>query len=176
MKPSARASLACLILIALAGCASDDNPPPMYCPQVERLQQAETLTTFLPGQSDVASQITTAQITGIAGSCVLQPEKQLLQVRFQVGFAVSNGPANHSAPLNLPWFVAITDGDEIIQETDYTVALKFDGNASTSEATSKQVHIELPNRRRSGHIQVLVGFKGTPAELGYAAEHPGPGV
>src|SRR5271168_1035262 len=120
MKRSHAAPLFALFsAAALAGCASDADQPVLSCPQVAVLQQAQSLTTFLPGRSDVASQITTAQITGVAGSCALRPKKHLLDVQFQAGFAATNGPANDSATLNLPYFVAITQGNKIISKNDY---------------------------------------------------------
>ncbi len=164
--------LAIIPILALAGCASDDpaSAPPMFCPQVAVLQQAAVLTEFLPGHGDVASEITTAQVTGVAGSCTLR--KHQLSLSFQAGFAATNGPANGFAPLTLPYFVAITDGDDIVREDFHTITLNFDGNASTAEATSQKVKIDLPNRHWSSRIQVLVGFQETQDELDYAAAHP----
>lgn len=163
-----------LLLALLAGCA-DDATPPMFCPKVNVLEQAQSLTAFLPGRSDVAAQITTAQITGVAGSCTLLPEKQRLNVSFQAGFSASDGPADHSAALTLPYFVAITQNGEIIAKTDYTITLAFDGNASTALATSRPVKIQLANAPESDNVQVLVGLELTPAQLAYTAAHPSPG-
>jgi len=150
--------LALLPAIALASCA-DKPQPPAFCPQVAVLAQAQTLTTYLPGRSDVAAQITSAQITGVAGICSTDKKSRLLTVSFQAGFSASNGPADHGAPVTLPYFVAITRGDEIISKTDYSITLPFDGNASEAEATSKPVKIVLGNRPDSADVQILVGFQ-----------------
>jgi hypothetical protein len=158
-------------LSALAGCADTQAPPP-FCPQVAVLQQAQTLIAFLPGRSDVASQVTTAQITGVAGSCLLKEEKNQLLVNFQAGFTASNGPANNGKTLTLPFFVVIAKGDDIISKTDYTIALPFNGNASTTQVTSKPVKVELANDRASKDTQILVGFELTPDQLSYAEAHP----
>jgi hypothetical protein len=173
MKRFRAASIFALLSpIALAGCASDSTPPNLPCPQVAVLQQTQSLTSFLPGRSDVAAQITTAQVTGVAGACILRPEKHALDVKFQAGFSATNGPANNGAPLNLPFFVAITQGDQILSKTDYTVALKFNGNMSTAQTTSKPITVELPDHHSSTRIQILVGFELTPDQLSYAATHP----
>ncbi len=160
-----------LFFVALAGCA-DDAAPPMFCPQVAVLSQASTLTTFLPGRSDVAAQITTAQITGVAGACQPMKQDHVLRVTFRAGFAASNGPANEGKTLVLPYFVALARGDHIISKADYTIKLDFNGNASTAQATSKPVTVELGNVGSSQNVQVLVGFEMTPAELSYAAANP----
>ena len=167
---------AALSLIGLAACSSDPaTTAPMFCPQVAVLQQAQNVTAFLPGRTDVAAQITTAQITGVAGSCALEPKKHLLHVKFQAGFAATNGPADHGGNLTLPYFVAITDGDNIISKDDYTITLNFEGNESTAQATSKPVKIDLSNQHDNTHVQILVGFELTPDELSYAASHPAVG-
>jgi hypothetical protein len=174
MKPFLLACLAIPVLGTLAACSASDAPAPpaMFCPQVAVLAQAKTLTAFLPGRSDVAAQITTAQITGVAGSCTLQQQKNLLEVQFQAGFNASNGPANNGKPLILPYFVAITQGDQIVSKAVYLTALDFDGNASTAQATTKPVKIELPNQKTSVPLAILVGFELTPDQLSYAQSHP----
>jgi|GEM_PF-1838078 len=151
----------------------DTAGPNMACPQEAVLQQAQTVTTFLPGRTDVAAQITTAQITGISGTCDFTGHNKALLVTLNAGFAASNGPANNGATLTLPWFVAITQGDNIIQKQDYTIKLHFDGNASLTQAVSKAVKIELPNVPASGQTQILVGFEMTPEQQAYAAANPG---
>jgi len=176
------------LLVVLAACSSHhqpdpntaeapppgDAPRPFFCPEPARLEQASTLTEFLPGREDVAAQVTTAQITGIAGSCTLEPKKHRLVVNFQAGFAATNGPANNGAALTLPYFVAITDGDDVISKTDYTITLAFDGNASTAQATTKPLKIELARGDFDEGTQILVGFEMTADQLSYAQAHPGP--
>ncbi len=149
--------------------------PTTYCPQVAVLQQAQTVTLFLPGRSDVASQISTAQLSNVSGDCVYQKKHHegLLEVRFTSNFLADNGPANNSQPITLPWFVAITKGSQIIEKQDYQITLKFDGNMSIAAASSKPVKIELPAVPDSAGIQILTGFEMTPEQLAYAAAHPG---
>jgi hypothetical protein len=147
----------------------------LQCPQVDVLQQAQTLTAFLPGRTDVAAQITTARITGIAGFCELKrknKQRPTILVKFKAGFEAGNGPADNGATLALPWFVAITRGDRIISKSEYTAVLKFNGNMSTAEVISKPLKVELPYNRMVGEIQILVGFEMTPVQLAYAAAHP----
>ncbi|MBU6419862.1 MAG: hypothetical protein KGQ79_09070 [Proteobacteria bacterium] len=148
--------------------------PTTYCPQVAALQQAQTVTLFLPGRSDVASQITTAQLTSVSGNCVYRKKGKagILKVTFTNNFLADNGPANNGQPITLPWFVAITNGDQIIEKKDYQITLKFNGNMSTTAATSKPVKIELAAVPASADVQILTGFEMTPDQLAYAAAHP----
>ncbi len=174
-------------LIPLAGCGSsahkpattakaataEKGPPPLYCPQVAVLQQAQTLTLFLPNRQDVAARVSTAQITGVSGVCKLEKKKNAVLVTVHISFLADNGPANNGAPLTLPWFTAITAGDNIIQKVRYDQTLKFAGNSTTAGAMAKPVKIELPNVPDTANTEILVGFQETQDQLAYAAAHPG---
>ncbi len=160
-------------LLVLAACAS---APPLTtnCPNVAVLEQGSSLTEFLPGREDVAAQITQARITGVAGSCELQKKKNQLKVTFQAGFTATNGPANTSQILVLPYLISISQGETLSLVTDKAIALRFDGNASTAAATSKPETVILPNTPESAATEILVSFHLTPEQLRYNAAHPSP--
>ncbi len=158
--------------LCLAACGDSPPTPTAYCPSPAVLQQAGTLTLFLPGRQDIAAEVTTAKITGIAGSCTLEPKKNLLRVTFRAGFSASNGPANQQAKLVLPYFVAISNGDNVISKTPYTITISFDGNVTMASATSKPVTVELSNVPESAATDILLGFQMTPDQLAYTAAHP----
>ncbi len=175
MKHALRSATAILACLAFAACADDDAPhPSLYCPLVSRVQQLSDLTVFLPTREDVTAEITHAQITGVAGSCDLEPKKHAVLVKFRIGFEASNGPADQSAPVELPYFVSITDGQTIISKVPYKIVVAFDGNVTSAAATSKPVTVELPNVKETADAQILVGFQLSPEQLAYAADHPAP--
>jgi len=159
-------------LLLVAACSS---APPLVtnCPNVAVLEQGSTLTAFLPGRTDIAAQITHAQITGVAGSCTLEKKKHLLQVVFEAGFAATNGPANTSSTLDLPYLVSLSQGDTIVSVTNNVIPLKFDGNESTATATSKPFKYDLPNVPETAGLDILVSFHLTPDQLAYNNAHPG---
>jgi hypothetical protein len=171
MKNLSSPAFAAILLLASCG-VSPKNPPPMFCPQVAVLQQAQTLTLFLPDRADVAARLSTAQITGVSGSCVLKPEKHVVVVTVNTAFMADNGPANNFNPLTLSWFAAITQGANIIQKTNYVRVLSFAGNSSSVSGTAKPFKVELPNIPDSANTEILVGFVETPEQLAYAAAHP----
>ncbi len=179
MKNLRAPALAAILLLAACGGSphkpagtAKKGPPPFYCPQVAVLEQAQTLTLFLPGRADVAARLSTVQITGVSGVCKFEQGKNAVLVTVNTAFLADNGPANNNAPLALPWFAAITAGDNIVQKTDYTQRLSFDGNDSTTSANAKPVKIELPNTPDNANTQILVGFEESPDQLAYAAAHP----
>lgn len=146
--------------------------PLQNCPQASILQQAQTVTLFLPGRSDIAAQISTARMNNLSGACTLNKPKKALEVQFTVQFSANNGPANAGKPIILPWFVAITKGDQIIEKQDYKITLRFNGNMSTAVATSKPIKIEVPNIPASAALEILTGFQMSQAQLDYQAANP----
>lgn len=166
-------------MLALSACgffkANTDTIVPvavLNCPHVEVLQQANTITAFEPGRSDVAAQLTTAQITGVAGSCQPSDDHTTAKVTFKAGFTATNGPANHGQPVTLPYFVAVTSDNRIIAKALHSITLKFGDNANTANADSPTLTIDVPNDDASATYEVLVGFQMTQAQLDYAAAHP----
>ncbi len=159
-------------LLALAACAT--TPPiSTNCPNVAVLEQGSTMTVFLPGRQDVAAEVSHAQITGVAGSCQLEKNKHELRVTFQAGFAATNGPANTSSTLVLPYLVSLSQDDNIVRVTDYEIPLKFNGNASAAAATTKPFTYVLPNVPETATLDILVSFHLTPEQLAYNSAHPG---
>ncbi len=167
-----RLPLALLALSALAACSAEP-PISTNCPNVAVLEQGSTLTTFLPGRTDIAAQIISARITGVAGTCQLLKKKNELKVTFQAGFAATNGPANTSANLVLPYLISTSVGNNILSVTNNTIPLKFNGNESAAAATTKPLTVVFPNTSTTADTDVLVSFHLTPDQLAYNNAHPG---
>ncbi len=159
-------------LLALSACGT---PPPLTtnCPYVAVLEQGSTMTEFLPGRTDIAAQITHAQITGVAGTCQLDKKGNLLTVKFQAGFAATSGPANTGGTLVLPYLVSESQGNVILSVSQNSIPMKFDGNQSAVTATSKPITLHFPNSSDTAATEVLVSFHLTPDQLAYNAAHPG---
>ncbi len=178
MKNLRALALAALLPLAACGDAPKPHaggkapPPPFFCPNPAVVQQAQTLTLFLPNRQDVAARITTAQVTIPSASCLLLPKKNAVLMTVNTSFVADNGPANNNASLALPWFVVISQGDRIIQKNEYVQNLSFGGNNSTASATAKPVKIELPSIPDTQNVEILVGFEESPDQLAYAASHP----
>ncbi len=156
----------------LAGCNLDPPAaPPMFCPQTAVLKQGQTLYGFAPGRRDAGGEITEANVTGVAGSCALNPDDNTLTLNFQAGFSAVNGPANHGAPITATYIVAVADGDQIIGSPVYNnVTFTFPANAASANAASPNFKLKFKNQ--PNHLQVLVSWHLTPAQIAYAAAHP----
>ncbi len=174
MKRSRAASLFALLTpVALAGCASDADPPNLPCPQVAVLQQTQSLTAFLPGRSDVAAQITTAQITGVAGACIAAPGKARAGRQIPGRLLRHQRPRQQRRPAEPALLRRHHPGQPHPLEGRLhhraEIRRQYEHRPGDLQAASRS---SSPDHHSSTHIQILVGFELTPDQLAYAASHP----
>lgn len=160
------APLALAAPLLLAGCAAD-KAPTLFCPQVAVLQQASHFVSTKGDSIDVAARTLDARITGVGGHCK-KVSKTTEQVDFRVGFVAHNGPASTRDKWTLPYFIAISQGDRIIDKKIYPVSFDFRNGSDQAVATTTTIRLRFPRAPRSGDQQVLVGFQMTPAEIARA--------
>lgn len=162
-----------LAFLGLGSLAACSTPPPLVtnCPDVAVLAQGSSLTAFLPGRQDVASEIAEARITGVAGSCAEVKDKKLLRVAFRAGFAATKGPAATGQPLTLPYLVSVSRGNDLLSEAHGSVTLKFKGNDLSASAVTKPIKFDFPNTPDTAGLDVLVSFHLTPEQLAYNRTH-----
>jgi len=151
--------------LALAGCAGAPKPT-LYCPEVAVLQQANHIVRLNGDTDELAARIVDARITGVAGTCA-KTGKSEVTVAFRIGFTATRGPAATGDTATLPYFIATTDGNRIIDKEVYSVTFHFKGGAEQAVATTKRIRIEAPNVQRSADQEVLVGFQLDRAELAH---------
>ena len=164
MKPATVMRFAPLLALAvLAGCTGTVKPH-LYCPKVAVLSEASHLTRSSDEQTDIAHRILDARVTGVAGSCATAGKSRARLV-FRIGFAASTGPAATAPTATMQYFIALTQGDRIIDKKLYPVTFDFPNGAPEAVATTTPITIILPNAPRSARQQVLVGFQLTPAEM-----------
>lgn len=161
------ARLAALFVpLGLAACAGGSGPT-LDCPQVAVLQQASHLVRTAGASDEIAARTIVARITGVAGKCVAHGDHQE-RVVFRVGFAATKGLAARQESFTLPYFVAITQGDRIIDKSVYPVRFDFRNGAMQAVATTKPIRLDFPQVPRSANQQVLVGFQMNAAERAQA--------
>ena len=132
------------------------------------LSQASHLTRSAAGQNgannDVAAMILDARVTGVAGVCKSIGKRRAL-LTFRIGFAATSGPKATAPKATLTYFIALTQGDAIIDKKLYPVRFDFKNGADQAVATTTPIRIRLPNVPRSGAQQILVGFQKSPNEM-----------
>lgn len=149
--------------MTLAACTGGKTPT-FYCPRVAVLQEASHFVAARGDSADVADRTLDARITGVAGACKLAGH-DMERVDFRIGFAATNGPASTLTRQTLHYFIAITQGDRIIDKKIFPITFDFKGGADQAVASTTPIRLRFPRAARSAGQQVLVGFQMTPAEI-----------
>ncbi len=107
------------------------------------------------------------RITGLQGSCRLADKPGQLDVSVQVAMELARGPAAPSRALDVPYFVAVTEGEQILGKQTLTQHVEFPPNVDRVRVTSRTVTLRLPiGPQKSGAAYAVnVGFQLTPEEL-----------
>lgn len=147
----------------LAACSGEDEPP-LFCPKVAVLSEASHVTRSAGNSNDIAARVFDARVTGVAGSCTTHDDNQAM-LSFRIGFAATSGPAATAPRASLTYFIALTQGDRIIDKKLYPVSFDFANGAEQAVATTTPIKILVPNVPHSARQQVLVGFQMSQADL-----------
>ena len=158
-------------LLALSGCgglqtaAGPQFAPP--CPQPVLIRPAEDLTTYNGAGRDLTDMVLDGRITGLNGSCRLADKPGRLDVTVQVGMELARGPAARGRALDVPYFVAVTEREQILGKHTLQEHVVFPPNVDRVQVTTRPVGLQLPvSPQKSGAAYtVAVGFQLTPGEL-----------
>jgi hypothetical protein len=164
------ATLATLLPL-LAGCGPARNQFAPACPGRAILADAADFDVYRSGTSgagrDLTDLVLHARIVGIQGSCREGDRKNQLAVTAQIGVEVTRGPAMPGRQADVPVFVAVTEGDTILDKRAYTMRIGFPPNVDRVTLSPGDVNLVLPvTQSKSGAAYTIVtGFQLTPDQL-----------
>jgi hypothetical protein len=158
-------------LLALSGCgASQSSAGPQFappCPQPVLIRPAEDVTRYNGAGRDLTDMVLDGRITGLHGSCRLADQAGQLDVSVQVDMELARGPAARGRALDVPYFVAATEGEQILGKQTLTEHVVFPPNVDRVRVSGRAITLHLPiGPQKSGAAYaVTVGFQLTPDEL-----------
>ena len=167
-----RAALAVTLLPLLADCgpARDQFAPP--CPRASILGDAADIFLYradsVPGAArDLTDLVLHGWIVGVKGSCREGDTKRQLVTAYQVGFELSRGPAMQGRVADVPVFMAVTDGETIIDKQVHLMRVEFPPNVDRVVNGTGEAQVVLPvSPSKSGAAYgIIVGFQLTPDQL-----------
>ena len=171
-----RAALLTLLLPLLVECGPARNEFPPACPGTSILGNAADLNAYRPGSlgRDLTDLVVHARIVGVRGSCKEGDKKNQLAVTLNVLVELTRGPAMPGRATDVSVFVAVTDGDKILDKYLYLMHAVFPSNVDRVTLTPGDTSIVLPiTAERSGAAYTVVtGFQ-LPANQLEAPAAPG---
>jgi hypothetical protein len=167
-----RAALIAALLPLLAGCGPARNQFAPACPRPFFLADAADLDIWRPGSApgrahDLTDLVLHARIVGVNGSCREGDTKDRLATAVNVAVELTRGPAMEGRETDVPVFVAVTDGDTILDKQVYLMHATFPPNVDRVTLTPGETDLALPvSPTKSGAAYtILAGFQLTPDQL-----------
>lgn len=158
-----------LLLPLLLGACGDGTigekfPPP--CPTAGLVRDTADLTRYRGAGRDITDQVLTARLTGLAGSC-RRDGSDTVVTTVRPGIDLVRGPAATSRTVDVAYFVAVLDGEKILDKQVFTLAAEFPSNTDRLRLTGDEVELRLPvtQKRSAAVYRIQVGFQLTAAEL-----------
>jgi hypothetical protein len=170
LSPTLRRAAPLLLLAALGGCGGHDaNTFAPACPRPAILADAADITRYRPGATgqDLTDMVLSGRVVGVSGQCSPGDKATQLKVSVQVTLELSRGPAATGPQEDVPYFIAVSEGEAILDKKSFAMRATFPSNVDKLRLASDPVELVLPvSPDKSGVVYtVTAGFQLTPEEL-----------
>jgi hypothetical protein len=159
-----------LFATALAACSEtpEDAKFAPACPALSLLKDADNVTRFSGSGHDVTQMLMAARITAVPAKCMREDATHVRAV-LSVAADVMRGPAAGRDAFNVRYFVAVTEGDRVLQEQDFAMPARFRPNVDQIKTSGEEIELLLPvtKTKSAAAYHIYIGFRLTPEELAY---------
>lgn len=147
---------------ALSGCSTTDDDK---CPLASSLVDTATLTQLGAGNHPLY----TVQIHKVSADCDIEKYEHTVSSDLDIEFTATRPNGGPAESFDAPYFVAVTQGGQIVSKREYSVHFSFDsGETTTSFSESKDTSdIHLQKGKHPYDYAALVGFQLTREQLDY---------
>ncbi len=173
VSPRLAASVAALFAAALSGgCSFFAQSQPAPCPAISPLPNAGQLTRFDGRGQDATNLLVHAEVNEATATCELRGSSTV-RVSLTVTGGVTRGPIAPANETAATYFVAVMDGERVLQQLDYQMPAQFPPNSDRLPYKSDYIDVSVPVSpgKPSTAYHIFVGFRLTPEELAYNRSH-----
>ncbi len=160
------ASLAPLALLAACTAPKPTEFAPS-CPRVAILADAADLTRYRPGGGqDITDLVLDGRIAGFKGGCERE-DRDHVRTKLNVDLQLLRGPAARGRQAPVSFFVAVRDGDRILDKQTYNLNVEFPANQDQLRITGPDTSllVSVNREKAAAAYDVLIGFQLSPEEL-----------
>ena len=158
-----------LVLLPLFGCGPERNAFAPQCPSARLIPQLADLIRFAGAGAthDVTDLIVQARLMKVDGSCMNGDDKAMLPAKVVVSISVQRGPAMRGREADVPVFLAVTEGENVLTKQVYPVHVVFPANVDRLTMSSPEIDIDFPvsPSKTAAAYSVIAGFQLTADEL-----------
>lgn len=154
-------------LLALAGCGKElqeSFAPPCPTPSIPR--DFNDLRRYRGAGRDLTDTVLEGRVTNIAGSC-RRTGDDVVTATVSAGIELTRGPAAPGRIADVAYFVAVSEGERILDKQVFRLRAEFAPNTDRVRLTGDEVELRLPvtAQKTAAAYRISVGFELTPAEL-----------
>jgi hypothetical protein len=164
--------VATLLLPLLSACGPARNQFAPACPRPSFLADAADLDIYRPGVApggahDITDLVLHARIIGVSGNCRPGDNKDQLATTVTVGVELTRGPSMQGRDIDVPVFVAVTEGETILDKRVYQVHATFPSNVDRMTFTTGEIAMTLPisSTKSGAAYSILTGFQLSPDQI-----------
>ncbi|MCA3278772.1 MAG: hypothetical protein ING10_05850 [Roseomonas sp.] len=155
-------------LVAACGSGSSSRETALApCPRVTILADGSDVTRFRPGAPpDLAAMVVDGRMAGVSFTCDYVRGGGV-EVKIAAIVDVERGPAARGTRVEVPWFLAVTSGDDshLVQRKDALLFVNFEGNQTRARVTTAPESIVFPAGRNPAEYRVRLSFTLNAEEL-----------
>jgi hypothetical protein len=170
MPLPARSTALLAALVGLAGCGffgsgSDDKLPPI-CPSLRLLPDAADVTRYRSSARDLTEIVADARISAVPAQCA-RDSTNVVKTTLQVRVSITRGPAATTRQAAFGYVVTVLDGEQIVDQQDYSVQATFPSNVDRLDVTGDQIRLLFPvsAQKPASAYKIYVALRLTPEEL-----------
>jgi hypothetical protein len=166
------------LMLPLFGCGPVRNQFPPECPSARLVPSLSDVTRYAgPGPvHDLTDMVLQARVISIDGKCTSDDDnKSVLPTKVNVSFLLQRGPAMKGREADVPVFLAVVEGENVLDKRVFHIHLTFPPNVDRVTINSPPIDMALPvSAQKTGAAYgIIAGFQLTPEEL--AANRQGGG-
>lgn len=164
-RPFLPASACLLPLLGTACSPAETFAPP--CPALVLLKEGADLKRFNGAGRDTTDLVVDGRITKVNASCSTENARSV-RASLSVVMDIARGPTGPRS-IEVPYFVAVADGDRILDRQDFTVRGSFPPNVDRTSVQGQDITLILPTTvaKNASAYRVYVSFSLTPDELAF---------
>ena len=157
-----------LAAILLSGCSGGEAKFAPACPQMALLAEGADLTRFAGPGRDVTDRVLEARIAGVEASCRSGKGGDVM-ARVKVHADIARGPAARGRAAQVPYFVAVMDGDRVLDRREFVLDGNFPANVDTLRVSGGELELRFAGAGDSGAAgyKIIVSLQLTEEELAH---------
>jgi hypothetical protein len=153
----------------VSACAPERDQFPPACPATAFLRPTADLAVFRPGSDgrDLTTLVLAGRMQGIKGECHPGDKKNTVAASLEVGATISRGPAMQGREATVPIYVAVAEGERILDKRIYNLTATFPSNVERVDVATPRINMVFPVNptKTAAAYSIFAGFQLTQDQL-----------